>query len=46
MKLAGCFNDTKTAYMPKHQVQLDLSTHDTFKSLIKKNMLSEPFKLE
>ncbi len=28
MKLAGCFNGTKTSYMPKDQGKFDFSCHD------------------
>ncbi len=31
MKLAGCFNGTKTSYMPKDQGKFDFSCHDPFK---------------
>ncbi len=31
MKLAGCFNGTKTPHMPKDQGKFDFSCHDPFK---------------
>jgi len=30
MKLAGCFNGTKTSYMSKNQGKFDFSYHDPF----------------
>ncbi len=33
MKLAGCFNGTKTSYMPKDQGIFYLSCHDPFKEI-------------
>jgi len=33
MKLAGCFNGTKTSYMSKDQGKFDFSCHDPFKIL-------------
>ncbi len=31
MKTVGCFNGTKTIYMPNDQGKLDFSCHDPFK---------------
>jgi len=33
MKLAGCFNGTKTSYMSKDQGKFDFSYHDPFHTI-------------
>ncbi len=43
MKLAGCFNDTKTSYMPIDQGKFDFSCHDPFNNIIKRIMIIPHF---
>ncbi len=37
MKLAGCFNGTKTSYVPKDQGKFEFSCHDFFNCELAKN---------
>ncbi len=43
MKLAGCFNGTKTSNMPKDQGKLDFLCHDPFKVAFMCNQLVSIF---
>ncbi len=38
MKFPGCFNGTKTSYMPKDQGKFDFSCHDPFKGIVHPEM--------